>query len=314
MNSCDTTRMQCMEVWGGNQPFTGGVVMAGLDAWIHSRPYAHASSGGDIHYVSSCATGRVTRLLVADVSGHGDAVAEAARGLRELMRRYVNYIDQTRFVREMNQQFTEMSAAERFATAVVATFYGPTGQLSVTNAGHPPPLHYLSRAREWRLLENRARGAPGVANIPLGVLDVTAYDQFDLRLDVGDLVVCYTDSLIESRGDDGEMLGTEGLLKIVREMPAEAEGFVDSLLDAIRTQHDGNLSEDDVTVLLIRPNGIARDGLWKDRMASPFRVIRSIVSKWLGGDEPAAWPELTVANIGGAVFRPLGRLWKGRAG
>src|SRR6188474_3793463 len=53
--------MSCMEVWGGNQGVDTGVQMAGLDAWIYSRPYGKASAGGDVYYVSSCATGRITR-------------------------------------------------------------------------------------------------------------------------------------------------------------------------------------------------------------------------------------------------------------
>src|SRR5438477_8597012 len=118
--------MQCMEVWGGNQPTNSGVVMAGLDAWVYSKPYENASSGGDVYYVSSCATGRITRLLVADVSGHGASVAQTAAGLRGLMRRHVNQIDQTRFVRSMNEQFQALSAAGSFATAVVTTFFAPT--------------------------------------------------------------------------------------------------------------------------------------------------------------------------------------------
>src|SRR5690606_40547076 len=41
-----------------------------LDAWIYSKPHG-GKQGGDVHYVSSCAAGMLTRLLVADVRGHG---------------------------------------------------------------------------------------------------------------------------------------------------------------------------------------------------------------------------------------------------
>src|SRR4051812_20634298 len=102
--------MQCMEVWGGNQVVDSGVVMAGLDAWVFCRPFGASDAGGDVYYVSSCATGRITRLLVADVSGHGAAVCDVAGQLRSLMRRHVNHIDQQRFVEQMNEQFTAMSA------------------------------------------------------------------------------------------------------------------------------------------------------------------------------------------------------------
>src|SRR2546428_12508544 len=115
----DAHAMQCMEVWGGNQTADSGVVMAGLDAWVYSKPYANAQAGGDVYYVSSCATGRITRLLVADVSGHGSAVSDTAVQLRSLMRKHVNQINQSRFVSSMNQQFSAMSKAGCFATAVV---------------------------------------------------------------------------------------------------------------------------------------------------------------------------------------------------
>ena len=60
--------LQCMEVWGGNHSADGAVTMSGLDAWIYSEPYRGDAGGGDVYYVSSCATGRITRMLVADVA------------------------------------------------------------------------------------------------------------------------------------------------------------------------------------------------------------------------------------------------------
>src|SRR5947207_7950569 len=145
--------MQCMEVWGGNQVVDSGVVMAGLDAWVYCRPFGASEQGGDVYYVSSCATGRINRLLVADVSGHGDAVAGTAGELRTLMRKYVNCIDQSEFVRGMNRQFIELSKDGCFATALVTTFFAPTNELSLCNAGHPPPLIYRAKNRRWDFLE-----------------------------------------------------------------------------------------------------------------------------------------------------------------
>src|SRR5262245_20987529 len=101
--------MQCMEVWGGNALVNNSVSISGLDAWVYSKPYQSADAGGDVYYLSSCATGRITRLLVADVSGHGAKVKETAAVLRTLMRRFVNHLDQRQFVRSMNEHFTEMS-------------------------------------------------------------------------------------------------------------------------------------------------------------------------------------------------------------
>ena len=78
----DATRIQCMEVWGGNHAVATAVEVAGLDTWILSQPYEGDREGGDIHYVSTCGSGRVSRFVVADVSGHGANVGDLAQRLR----------------------------------------------------------------------------------------------------------------------------------------------------------------------------------------------------------------------------------------
>src|SRR6202041_3995711 len=131
VNEPQTQHMTCMEVWGDSQLTARGIEMCGLNAWVYSKPFGQAQRGGDVYYASSCATGRISRLLLADVSGHGNSVAATAADFRTLMRRFVNRLDQKEFVRLLNEQFTSLSSHGTFATAVVATFFAPTGRLSV---------------------------------------------------------------------------------------------------------------------------------------------------------------------------------------
>ena len=123
MNHNDAERMECMEVWGGNQCVDRSFQTPGLKVWVYSRPFGQAVGGGDVYYLSSCASGRITRMLLADVSGHGEMVSQMAVALRDLMRPNVNYIRQTRFVQAMNQQFSEFSEQGGFATALASTFF-----------------------------------------------------------------------------------------------------------------------------------------------------------------------------------------------
>lgn len=308
--------MQCMEIWGGNQVVDTNVVMPGLDAWVYSKPYGEADGGGDVHYVSSCATGRITRLLVADVSGHGAAVCDTAGTLRTLMRQFVNYLDQSQFVRAMNRKFTELSASSCFATAVVTTFFAPTNHLSLCNAGHPPPLIYRRRTGEWTYLESEPEGAAqrdDPSNIPLGILDLTDYDQFEVDLDVGDLVLCYTDSLVEAKDANGEYLGQDGLLRVVRSLDvSDPAKLTAALLNAISAGAPGTLDADDVTVLLFRPNGSAPTPPLRDRLLAPLRIVRAAVERLAGKPDPVPWPEFSLPNIGGALLPALGRRWHGR--
>lgn len=294
--------MQCMEVWGGNQATDNGVIMPGLDAWVVSRPFEGDDAGGDIHYVSSCATGRITRILIADVSGHGRKVAAVATTLRSLMRRFVNYIDQSRLVRALNVEFAELSDAGTFATAVVATYWAPTASLAISNAGHPRPLRYRAAARRWDIIDARADAPAGeVANIPLGIA-AAAYDEAKLHLSRNDLLLIYTDSLIESADRAGCQLGEQGLIDLLSTLDASRpEALIAALLTAIDTRA-GKVPNDDVTVLLLRPNDlIPRVGFLGANLAG-LRIIRETLASVFSG-RSIPWPQMTIANIFGAMFR-----------
>src|SRR5262249_29484123 len=100
--------LQCMEIWGDNRAADTGVSTPGLDLWVYSCPHDQADGGGDVHYVSLCGGGVITRFILADVSGHGASVANMARSLRDLMRRNINRKNQASLVKELNRQFTEL--------------------------------------------------------------------------------------------------------------------------------------------------------------------------------------------------------------
>lgn len=300
-------QMQCMEVWGGSQFTSRGVEFGGLDAWVYSKPYGQAHAGGDVYYASSCATGRISRLLLADVAGHGQTVASTAADLRTLMRRFVNRLDQTEFVRLLNQQFSELPRTGAFATAVVTTFFEPTRRLTVCNAGHPRPLLYRTAQRQWDFLgtlEVSKRAAP--SNIPLGLYAGAEYEQFDIELAPGDCLLSYTDALIESRDADGEMLGEDGLLRITRLLAeVEPHKLIETLLAEIAARYPENLSEDDVTVLLVRANG--------RRLRFPLREKLRAFGRFFAAPfrgERAPFPDARLANIGGAIIPALGRRWR----
>lgn len=304
--------MQCMEVWGGSQLTSRGVEFGGLDAWVYSKPFGQAHAGGDVYYASSCATGRITRLLLADVSGHGQAVAATAADLRTLMRRFVNYLDQTEFVRLLNRNFAGLCSQGRYATAVACTFFAPTRRFSVCNAGHPRPLIYRAVNRHWDFLGHHdAHPAPKLANLPIGLIEISEYEQFDVELDPGDCVVAYTDALIESRDADGEMLGEEGLLRLARLLgETEPNKMIETLLGEIAERYPENLSEDDVTVMVVHANGRALRFSMGDKVRAFGRLCRSLVQSMSPRAERPPLPDANLANIGGAIIPSLSRFWR----
>src|SRR5690606_18001789 len=163
-------------------------------------------------------------------------------------RRYINYLDQSSFVRALNDQFGALQREGSFATAICLTYWAPTRVMTLCNAGHPRPLFYDSRAGEWGALDAdcappahlniitsgdaapgqtsiAAGAAPGTdasmplsslppSNLPLGIAREIDYEQFYRRLDRHDLLLLYTDSATEARSPAGAELGEEGLLNL----------------------------------------------------------------------------------------------------
>jgi len=270
-------QMKCMEVCGGSQLTAHGVIIGGLDVWVYSKPHGQALQGGDVYYASSCASGRVTRLLLADVSGHGTSVAVIAADLRALMRRFINRLDQAEFVRLLNQQFSALSKKGTYATAIISTFFAPSRRLILCNAGHPRPILYRAHQKEWSLLEQeKPFRLPGPSNLPLGLLSTTEYEDFDVELEPGDCVVTYTDALIESSDADGEKLGEEGVLRILKLLGnVEPEKLAETLLGKIAPRYPENLSDDDVTMLILRANGDGQTLNLGVRMLAAVRMLGS---------------------------------------
>ena len=330
--------MSCMEVWGGNQPADRGVVMPGLTAFVYSRPVG-GEAGGDVHYVSSCATGRITRMLVADVAGHGAQVAQMADRLRDLMRRYVNYLDQSSFVRALNEQFMRLEREGRFATAISLTYWSPTRVMTVCNAGHPRPLFYDSRAGEWGALDAEcapvealaaAGGAGGAAgdasapaaaaavaalanptNLPLGVAQSIEYEQFYRRLDRHDLLLLYTDSAIEARSPVGDDLGEAGLLDLVRSLdPTRPEELVGGVVRGLREHTRLDEPADDLTLLLLGHNDVRPRAGALALLEASGRVAKEVAVSI--GRKPVPWPDWRLETFGGILSRRLNERWGGR--
>jgi serine phosphatase RsbU (regulator of sigma subunit) len=183
----------------------------------------------------------ITRLVVADISGHGAAMAKFAGMLRGLLRQHINAESQVRLVRALNREFAALAGLRRFATAVVATYLASQNRLTICNAGHPRPLHFRAASREWMLLTGGVVAPDaGGTNLPLGVDDESTYEQFAIPLGRGDLLVVYTDALTDASDPAGQKLGEPGLLAVARGLaPGDPLRVGPALLDGVARHRAG---------------------------------------------------------------------------
>ena len=207
-----------------------------------------------------------------------------------------------------------MSKTGTFATAIVTTFFAPSRRMMLCNAGHPRPILYRAAKKEWKCLGHEGLNSrPGPLNLPLGILSITEYEHFDVELEPGDCLVTYTDALMESSDADGEMLGEEGVLRILKllgEVPPDK--LISSLLDEIAGRYPKNLSDDDVTVLIVRPSEVEIRPSFGEKLRAMGRFAATWVRSLNPSAERAPFPDLNLANLGGAIIPALGRRWRAK--
>jgi phosphoserine phosphatase RsbU/P len=250
--------LACMEVWGGNHQITREVELPDLMAWVYSKPSGSAD-GGDVHYFSVCGEAVISRVVLADVSGHGAEVSTAAQRLYELMQENINTWDQSDFVRRLNASFSGAASGGHYATAVVLGFRRDTGELVFTNAAHPSPLVYRSGARSWHWLyglddaacTERERAGVG-EGLPVGLIPSTEYCQSVTLLEPSDMLLLYSDGISEAENEAGEMLGPDHLKQWLTSAPTDSPSatgqFLLSRLRAFRKE----FVTDDETIIAIK--------------------------------------------------------------
>ena len=272
--------LHCSEVWGGNTAADTAVAATGLNVWVYSRPYAGSEGGGDIHYLTLCSQGRIARFALADVSGHGSAVDALATTLRRQMRKSMNRLDQAGIARALNRAFAELAGAGRFATALLVTYDAHSDHLIICNAGHPRPLLRRAGDSSWTLLDADSACAVtdstgGESGLPLGVIESTEYAQFAVPLGVGDVVLLYTDALIEAHNGDGRLLSEAGLADLLDGAAVgEPDRLVSEMLMRVESVRGGADAEDDVTILALHHHAGAPPSLTLlDRARSLSRLM-----------------------------------------
>ena len=272
-------RMQCMEIIGGNRATDTSYQTPGLEIYVQSSPYKGSETGGgDVYYLTSCASGRITRILLADISGHGAAASEMAISLRDSLRKNVNTISQSRFVETMNRKFNETSEEGDFATAVVATYFEPTKTLTVGLAGHPNPMIYRAATRKWDSLDEEAVAEDVMGNLPLGVVSKSVYPSRQIKVEPGDMFLLYSDAFIESMNDKDKLLGIKGVIDQLNSTADQRpDQVIPQLRKNIRAISKENLKDDDATLIV----GQFTDSKPRiqDTLAAPFRLLTSVRDK-----------------------------------
>jgi sigma-B regulation protein RsbU (phosphoserine phosphatase) len=256
------------------------VTLPGLDGVLFSQSCS-GGRGGDLHYLSMCGSGLLSRVCIADVAGHGQRVAAVGRETHALLRRHTNWPDHRRTLRLLNRSL-ERRGLHTLTTAAVLTYYPPSGRLSFSYAGHPPGWLYTAADDAWQRLtlddDSQPQNASPLVDVPLAVSPDAAFSRSRRRVNHGDRLLLVTDGVLEAPDASGRLFGvgrTENLLHEHRhrDLPEISEA-----LRAALTRHCGTsrFVHDDVSYLLLEftppPPGPALWHVVRNRVLRPLGI------------------------------------------
>jgi sigma-B regulation protein RsbU (phosphoserine phosphatase) len=226
----------------------------GLEHAVHWQPAATAA--GDYYELSNLtqvAPAEVPRdgadvwgVIVGDVSGHGAAAAMEAVQFDAILRTYQG--DEQRpspagAISYANKYFFSRRSRGHFMSVIAALYRPDLRTLSFLSAGHPPLL--LRRGSDVHLLGEGDQ-------IPLGVLRDYEYRNNEVQLAPDDTLVLYTDGILEARDARERMFGLDRLRELVAHGPQSPQELRDSVVDAVRTHQQGDIGNDDQTLIVLK--------------------------------------------------------------
>ena len=213
----------------------------GLD--LAARYISARELGGDLYdFVRYSA--QQLGIAVGDVSGKGTAAAlygaVAIGSLRSLAPRKLQPAE---MLHDLNQLVCERKIEGRFMTFCYATWHAGRRRLRLANAGQSQPLLFHHGSCD----KIRATG------FPLGIYEDVTYDEVAITLDPGDIIVFYSDGLVETLNEGCEEFGAERLAELIAAHASlSATELADTILEAIYRFALGAPAADDRTLVVAR--------------------------------------------------------------
>jgi sigma-B regulation protein RsbU (phosphoserine phosphatase) len=205
--------------------------------------------GGDLHdFLAPDADTLV--VAVGDVSGkgapaalYGAFAAEIVRS-RTMRRRFVpDRFSVSGVLQAMNTILHERQLEEYYCTLCYAFFDFPERLVTLSNSGLPYPIH----------CSGETCGQIELPGVPLGSFPGVTYDEVQLPLRMGDLLVFCTDGIFEATNAEGQEFGARRLCEVVEAHRHDsARAIVDAIFDAVTAFEQAGPHNDDMTAVAVK--------------------------------------------------------------
>jgi PAS domain S-box-containing protein len=204
----------------------------------------------------------VVGIFICDVMGHDARAALVTAMIHALVEDMsLKAADPGQLLAEINAALYKVfrqAGTTMFATACYLVADVATGQMAYANAAHPPPLRLKRPGGEVEVLNHDAGGKKGAA---LGLFRDSKYPTCQRPMNREDLLVFYTDGLIEEEAGDGEIFSRERLAEALSNLRAlPPKELLAKTLDVIRQFSGQQYFSDDVCLLGVEVKRLAIGG------------------------------------------------------
>jgi serine phosphatase RsbU (regulator of sigma subunit) len=200
--------------------------------------------GGDYYDFIERDDGRLV-IALGDVSGKGTAAALLMSSLHAAVHAQAgSHETLVETISAVNRYLADNIPPNRFVTLFYAELDPASGALSFLNAGHNPPLIVHAAGT----VEQLASGG-----LPLGIKRDAEYREGRTQLQLGDVLVIYSDGVTEAASPSGEEFGPTRLYEVVsRNIDASAAGLRDRIESALTKFSQGTQAADDITLVIVK--------------------------------------------------------------
>ncbi len=202
--------------------------------------------GGDYYDFLHHEDGRLD-LVIADVSGHNVGAALIMAETRTIIRsRSGQFSNPRELLNELNQFFYEdLTKAELFITLFYLQYIPETRVVNYASAGHSPTLLWQAKTRQCLRLDPEG--------LIIGVMEEFPYEQESVTLEPGDILLLYTDGLIEAENDQKELFGDQRLADLLGEQcQLPPKQLLDHIVEQVQLFSGHHTFEDDLSMVIMK--------------------------------------------------------------
>ncbi|MBN1213161.1 MAG: SpoIIE family protein phosphatase [candidate division Zixibacteria bacterium] len=184
-------------------------------------------------------------IAVADVSGKGTPAALLMASLQTCLTEQAGLnMSVSETIDKVNQVFSRFLKSKRFITMIYGLLDLKKNTFTYVNAGHNYPL-IITRDGNVRQIEG--------SDLILGISREAIYQERELSLQKGEILLIYTDGITEATNSVGEMYGEQRLEFLLKDSQfLSAAELKKRILDSVQKFQGDAIQSDDITVVVIK--------------------------------------------------------------